>query len=155
LTHGGRLDGIDLSPRMIEAARARNIYDDLILGDLETVLTELGRNYDLILAADTMVYFGDLGPTLAGVVGRLDPGGFFIFAVEAMLGQGWEQMPVNRFRHSEAYLRAASARAGLNFVSIMECLIRREVNEPVTGFAVALQKPARNRGSAIIPAAPR
>jgi predicted TPR repeat methyltransferase len=140
LAQGGRLDGIDLSPRMIEAARARNIYDDLILGDLETVLTEHGRTYDLILAADTMVYFGDLDPALSGVAKRLDTGGFCIFAVEAMKGQGWEQMPVKRFRHSETYLRAASVRAGLKFIAIMECLIRREVNEPVAGFAVALQK---------------
>jgi len=143
LAQDGRLDGIDLSPRMIEAARARGIYDDLILGDLETVLAEPGRTYDLILAADTMVYFGDLYPTLEGIIKRLEHGGFCIFAVEAMAGQGWEQTPVNRFRHSEAYLRAESARAGLDFVAIMECLIRREVNEPVAGFAVALRKPAR------------
>jgi len=141
LAKGRRLDGIDLSPRMVEAAGARGIYDDLILGDLETVLQELECSYDLVLAADTMVYFGDLCPTLSGVAERLEPGGFCIFAVEAMAGQGWEQTPANRFRHSEAYLRAESARAGLDFVTIMECWIRRELNDPVAGFAVALQKP--------------
>ena len=139
LAQGGRLDGIDLSPRMIEAARHRNIYDHLILGDLETVLAEPGCKYDLVLAADTMVYFGDLGPSFLGIAKRLGPSGFFIFAVEAMAGHGWEQMPVNRFRHSEAYLRAESARAGLNWGGLMECIIRREFNEPVIGFAVALQ----------------
>ncbi len=36
LAAGGRLAGIDIAPRMIEAARARGIYDELILGDLET-----------------------------------------------------------------------------------------------------------------------
>jgi predicted TPR repeat methyltransferase len=142
LARGGRLDGIDLSPRMIEAARSRAIYDDLILGDLEVFLAEAGRDYDLILAADTMVYFGDLSPTLTGIFERLVPGGFYLFAVEAMGGEGWKQMPVNRFRHSESYLRAASARAGLDVAAVMECSIRREANEPVAGFAVALQKPA-------------
>ena len=142
LARGGRLDGIDLSPRMIQAARQRDIYDDLILGDLEAVLTEPGRSYDLILAADTMVYFGDLAPTFAGIVERLEPGGFYLFAVESMAGEGWEQMPVNRFRHSETYLRAEAARAGLEFVDLMQCLLRREKSEPVAGFAVALQKPA-------------
>ncbi|HYM18435.1 MAG TPA: tetratricopeptide repeat protein, partial [Micropepsaceae bacterium] len=39
---GGRLDGLDVAPKMIEAARARGIYDALILGDLETVLMEEG-----------------------------------------------------------------------------------------------------------------
>jgi predicted TPR repeat methyltransferase len=143
LASGGRLDGVDLSPRMIDAARKRAIYDDLILGDLETVLAATGPSYDLILAADTMVYFGDLGPTFSGAAKRLVPGGFYLFAVESMTGNGWEQTPVNRFRHSEAYLRAASTRAGLKFIAIMECLIRREVNEPVAGFVVALQKHAQ------------
>jgi predicted TPR repeat methyltransferase len=142
LAQGGRLDGVDLSPRMIEAARARGIYDELILGDLEIFLTTLGTGYDLILAADTMVYFGDLAPTFAGVVQQLQPGGFYLFAVEAKAGQGWEQTPLNRFRHSEDYLRTQAARAGLTFVDIMECLLRREQNEPVNGLAVALQKPA-------------
>jgi predicted TPR repeat methyltransferase len=144
LTQGGRLDGVDLSPRMIEAARKRGIYDDLILDDLEAFLARPGAVYDLILAADTMVYFGDLGPTLAGVVQRLQPGGFYLFAVEAKPGQGWEQTPMNRFRHSTDYLRAEAARAGLIFVDIMECVLRREVGDPVAGFAVGLQKPAES-----------
>ena len=141
LARGGRLDGIDLSPRMIEAARRRGIYDNLVLGDLETVLHEPGHSYDLILAADTMIYVGDLAPTFAGVAERLEPGGFYLFAVESMSGEGWERLPVNRFRHSEAYLRAEAARARLEFIEIAPCLLRREKTEPVAGFAVALQKP--------------
>ena len=140
LARGGRLDGIDISPRMIEAARRRGLYDDLVLGDLETILAEPGRIYDLILAADTMIYFGNLSPTFAGVVERLAPDGFYLFAVESIPGEGWEQMPVNRFRHSEAYLRAVAARAGLNFIDIVPCLLRYEKGVPVAGFAVALQK---------------
>ncbi len=141
LAMGGRLDGIDVAPRMIEAAHARNIYDDLILGDLETVLAEPGLSYDLILSADTMVYIGDLAPTFSGVVNRLMPGGFYIFACESKLGEGWERSKVNRFRHSASYIRAEAARAALDFVDIMECFLRTDFGEPVAGFAVALRKP--------------
>jgi predicted TPR repeat methyltransferase len=141
LAAGGRLDGIDLSPRMIEAARARGIYDGLILGDLETVLAEPGPSYDLIVSADTMVYLGDLAPTFSGVVQRLVPSGFYIFACESKQGEGWEQTPANRFRHSQAYMRAEATRAGLEFVDIMECSLRHQAGEPVPGFAVALKKP--------------
>lgn len=142
LAAGGRLDGIDLAPRMVEAARSRNIYDDLILGDLEAVLAEPGRSYDLILAADTMIYIGDLAPTFSGVVHRLMPGGFYIFACESKPGENWDRTSVNRFRHSEAYLRGEAARAGLEFIDIMECFLRTETAQPVPGFAVALRKPA-------------
>jgi predicted TPR repeat methyltransferase len=138
---GGRLDGVDISPRMIEAARRRGIYDDLVLGDLETMLNEPGPAYELILAADTMIYLGDLAPTFAGVAKRLELGGFYIFAVESRDDGGWEQTAKNRFRHSEAYLREQAQGAGLIFVDIMECALRNEANTPVAGFAVALQKP--------------
>src|SRR6266446_2714050 len=136
---GGRLDGIDLAPLMIEAARGRGIYDELILGDLETVLAVPGRTYDLIVSADTMVYLGDLAPTFSGVAKRLEPGGFYIFACESKDGDGWEQTPAIRFRHSESYLRREATRARLSFIRLMKRTIRTENAEPVAGFAVALR----------------
>ena len=142
LARDGRLDGIDLAPRMIEASRARGIYTDLILGDLETFLAEPGRSYNLILAADTMIYLGDLAPTFSGVASRLDPGGFYIFAVESTENETWQQTKANRFRHSESYLRNEAARAGLDFVAVAECILRSEDSVPVAGMAVALRKPA-------------
>jgi predicted TPR repeat methyltransferase len=138
---GGRLDGIDLAPRMIEVARKRSIYDDLILGDLESVLAGSGPSYDLIVSADTMVYLGDLAPTFKGVVNRLVAGGYYLFACEAKGGTGWEQTDVSRFRHSEAYLREEAARCGLTYFARMDCTLRYEREEPVPGFAIALQKP--------------
>jgi len=141
LVGGGRLDGVDIAPRMIEAARRRGIYDDLILGDVEAVLAEPGHSYDLILAADSLIYIGDLSTVFAGVSKRLEQGGFYLFAVESMDQGGWEQTTKNRFCHSESYLRAQAQRAGLDFVELMECTLRSEHSEPVNGFAVALRKP--------------
>jgi predicted TPR repeat methyltransferase len=143
LATGGRLDGIDLAPRMIEAARRQGIYDDLILGDLETVLPTPGTAYDLVLAADTMIYLGDLSTTFSGIVNRLVPGGFYLFSVESTSGQAWEQTSAHRFRHSLSYLKAEASRAGFEFVDAMECTLRQETETPVAGFVVALQKPAR------------
>ena len=107
---------------------------------METALATPGPTYDLILSADTMVYLGDLAPTFSGVANRLQPGGFYIFACESKSGEGWEQTPQNRFRHSESSLRAESARAGLSFVDLMETVLRREADEPVGGFVAALRK---------------
>src|SRR5262249_20342126 len=65
-----RLDGIDLSPKMIEQARARGIYDSLAVADIDTALAQ-GDTYDLILAADTLVYFGDLEHVFANAAHAL------------------------------------------------------------------------------------
>jgi predicted TPR repeat methyltransferase len=143
LAQGGRLDGIDLAPRMIEVARKRGIYDELILGDLEIVLAGPGSSYDLVVSADTMPYLGDLQPTFKGVASRLFAGGHFLFACEAKVdGVGWEQTSANRFRHSETYVREEAARSGLTFLARMDAILRYEKSEPVPGFSIALKKPA-------------
>jgi len=41
-----------------------------------------------------------------------------LFAAESLSGEGWEQTPSNRFRHSESYLRSEANRAGLEFIDI-------------------------------------
>jgi predicted TPR repeat methyltransferase len=132
-----RLDGIDLSPAMIEKARARGIYDDLAVADLEQALAEPGRAYDLILAADTLVYLGDLAPVFRAAAARLAPDGFFLFTVEKAEA-GCELGPKRRWRHGEAYLRETAQAAGLQVAGLVAAAPRHEANQPVEGFAVAL-----------------
>ena len=135
-----RLDGVDLSPAMIEKARARNIYDNLIVADLETALGTAGVSYDLILAADTLVYLGDLAAVFQGAAARLKPEGYFLFTAEAAAGADFELGPKRRWRHSGAYLRATAAAAGLTVAGLVAAAPRREANQPVDGFAVALSR---------------
>jgi predicted TPR repeat methyltransferase len=138
-----RLDGIDLSPAMVEKARAREIYDEVRVGDIETALGETDRIYDLILAADTLVYLGDLAPLLRAAATSLSPDGVFLFTVERKDGDGYELGPKRRWRHSEAYLRDESERAGLSVAGFLECSPRTEAKQPVEGYAVALERRAR------------
>jgi predicted TPR repeat methyltransferase len=133
-----RLDGIDLSPAMIEKARRRGIYDWLVVADLETALAEPGFAYDLILAADTLVYLGDLASLFGAAARRLEPDGYFLFTAEAKSGQGFECGPKRRWRHSEAYLRETAAAAGLAVAGFLAASPRSEAGRPVDGFAVAL-----------------
>jgi predicted TPR repeat methyltransferase len=135
-----RLDGVDLSPLMIERARDRGIYASLIIQDVEVALASPGPFYDLILAADTLVYLGDLGAVFRGTRARLKKGGFFLFTVEKQPGEGFELGPKRRYRHSEAYLREEADRAGLEVMGLIDCLPRREAKSPVEGLAVALQR---------------
>jgi predicted TPR repeat methyltransferase len=131
------LDGMDLSPAMIEKARARHIYDHLAVGDIETALAAPGPIYDLIVAADTLVYLGDLAPLFRGARARLRPDGYFLFTVEA----GTEDFalgPKRRWRHSETYLRRLAACAGFQVAGLVAASPRQEANQPVEGFAIAL-----------------
>ena len=135
-----RLDGVDLSPAMIEKAKTRNIYDDLAVADLETALSGPGPQYDLILAADTLVYLGDLKLVFEAAHARLRPDGCFLFTVEKAQGDEFELGPKRRWRHSEPYLRDMAERAGFSIIGLVAAAPRHEANLPVEGFAVALAR---------------
>ena len=133
-----RLDGIDLSPAMVEKAKARGIYNDVRVGDIETPASECG--YDLVLAADTLVYLGDLEPVFRAAANALAPGGTFLFTVERKEDDGYELGPKRRWRHSEAYLRGVAAETGFNIAGFLECSPRTEAGVAVEGYAVALER---------------
>jgi predicted TPR repeat methyltransferase len=131
------LTGIDLSPKMLEAAAAKECYDELIHGEI-TAFLETGRTFDLIAAADTLIYFGGLDRLLAAVRDALTPSGLFVFSVEADDDtQTWSLGPHGRYRHGEAYLRDRLESAGLAIRSFERDWIRRERQIRVFGYVVA------------------
>lgn len=139
-----RLDGLDLSASMIEKARERGIYNELLVGDIEDWSDEGRRadGYDLIIAADTLVYLGDLSRLMDVVAHRLSEGGFFLFTVEAAESAEFELGPKRRWRHSESYLRSQANGAGLDIAGLVTCNPRTEAGVPVPGFAAAFRNVA-------------
>jgi predicted TPR repeat methyltransferase len=134
-----RLHGIDLSPAMIEKARTREIYNDLAVTDIEAVLPT--NTYDLVIAADTLVYLGDLKRLFRNVDAALKGEGSFLFTAERAEGDDYFLGPKRRWRHSEGYLRSLAARVGFEISGLIACTPRMEAGVPVDGLAVALRKP--------------
>ena len=133
-----RLDGIDVSPLMIAQARAKCIHDGLAVSDAETFLATPGRDYDLVLAADVLVYFGNLAPVFRGAKLKLRAGGWFLFTVEKHNGSGFALGPKRRYRHSADYVRDTAQDAGFDCMALIDCSPRRDAGEPIEGLAVAL-----------------
>ncbi|HET7680453.1 MAG TPA: methyltransferase [Xanthobacteraceae bacterium] len=138
------LVGVDLSPRMIEQARQKNIYDRLEVGDLLEFLaaeTHVGNSYDLILAADVFAYLPDLAPVARAVSAVLARGGLFAFSVESNDGEGVELGEALRFSHSAGHVRGALEGAGLKLLGLDSASTRTEKGFPVPGLiAVAVAK---------------
>ncbi len=81
--------GIDLSPGMIEKARASGLYAELEVADMAAGLaSKPDASADLLLAADAMVYVADLAPVLAEARRVLAPGGVIAFTTETHQGEG-------------------------------------------------------------------
>ena len=102
------LVGVDISPGMIEQARAKGVYDRLAVADLlEFLAGEAGAQHHLVLAADVFVYCSDLAPIAARCARVLAPGGLFAFTVETHDRPGVRLQETLRYAHGAAHVRAA------------------------------------------------
>lgn len=135
-----RLVGVDLSPRMIEKARALAIYDGLAEGDVENLPPSIHGAFDIVIAADVLVYVGDLDAVFAMAASRLRGNGLWLFTTERGDAHDFELGPKRRYRHSEPYLRRLAADHGFDVASLIECVTRYEAGEPVASWAAAFRR---------------
>jgi predicted TPR repeat methyltransferase len=146
-----RLVGVDLSSAMVEKARGRGAYHDLVVAELTAFLQSAPPgSYDLIVSVDTLVYFGDLSDVLCGASRALREGGLLAFTVESLDGEpdgiqaaGYHLNPHGRYGHGEPYVRRVLEAAGLDVVEIGRDTLRMELGQPVRGLIVTAQKPMR------------
>lgn len=138
------LDGVDLSAGMLEKAKTRGGYDDLQAAELTAFLASLTAEYDSIVSADTLCYFGDLAAVMQAAATALRPGGTLIFTVEKSAASepsaGFTLEHTGRYTHTEDYIRAALSRAGLDVRSLEGAVLRQEFFKPVDGFVVVAKK---------------
>lgn len=137
-----RLEGVDLAPRMIEAARGKGFYDRLEAGGLEDFLAACPKaGADLIVAADVFVYLGDLRPVFALAAQKLAPGGLLAFTVQAHEGEGFRLLEDLRFGHSHDWLAAELARAGFAEIAVTPVSTRRDRGQDVPGLLATAIRP--------------
>jgi predicted TPR repeat methyltransferase len=126
-----KLSGVDLSARMLEQAAKREVYDNLTHAEALAHLAGHPIAYDLVFAADTLIYFGKLDALMAAIAQAMVPGGLFAASIENA-EQGFEILPSGRFAHAEAY----AARVAEPYFELLEQQatdIRLEANVPAKG----------------------
>lgn len=131
------LGGCDLSPAMVARAEVKAVYDDLQALGLLDYLT--GTQADLVLAADVLVYLGDLAPVFTAVAAALTSGGLFAFTVQ----KGEDGLTLGedlRYAHAEPLLRNWADEAGLTVLSLAACATRCDRGVPVPGLVLVLAK---------------
>lgn len=136
----GLLCGVDLSPAMIEKAKARGVYDRLETGELIDAMQRWPRSFDLLVAADVLIYVGDLAPVFEAAAVCLRPGGLLAFSVEAGSGDRYQLHPKTlRFTHSRPYIQRLTTIVGFREESCTELTARVEANKPVPAYLVVLR----------------
>jgi predicted TPR repeat methyltransferase len=142
------LEGLDLSPAMLARAAERNVYDALHESDAEAFLNGDAARWDVVIAADVLIYFGDLEPLTAAVAAALRADGLFIATSEEADGGSWQLHPSGRYRHSRRYLGEVLAGAGLSVERVDRILLRQEGDRPVDALALVARRPGRDPASA-------
>lgn len=128
------------------------LYDGLLVLDLEemthgnTLRQVVGDDnkevpivgFDLIVAADVLVYFGNLENllmTFATV--STDDGAALVFTCERATDEeaplGWRLLPSGRFAHTKQHAVEAAAKVGYELVKYEEIVPRTEKGEEVKG----------------------
>jgi len=143
-----RLCGCDLSGAMLAQARQRGAYDALEKAELVQYLAAHAAGFDVLISADTLCYFGELGGVAAAAQRALRPGGLFVFTVEALNdgdAAGYRLRPNGRYAHAQAYLKAVLGAAGLQRRQVTGVALRDEGGQAVGGWLVVA---SRSGGSA-------
>lgn len=136
-----RLSGVDLSPKMLDQAAARALYDALEVGELVAWLDAHPGTLDLLVAADTLCYFGELAGFARAAAGALRPGGWLAFTVEChVVADDYRLNAMGRYSHAAAYPARALAQAGFRDLRSHAVTLRREHDAPVDGLVVLARR---------------
>ena len=132
------LIGVDLSGEMLAQARSRHIYDELHVGELTEWLSRGRQKFDLIVACDTFIYFGDLRQVIGPAAARLHPGGVIAFSVERAGTAPYRLTDSGRYEHHFEHLRDTAEAFQLQIAGHREAFLRMEYGQEVLGHYVCL-----------------
>ena len=138
-----RLVGVDLSKGMLARAKEKNVYDALMNAELTEYLCDNREAFDLIVSADTLVYFGNLESVLTAAARALRPQGIFVFTLEHAVGVeagvDFRLEMHGRYSHVRAYVERLLVRSGLQ-PEILDAELRMESGAPVAGLVIRATK---------------
>ncbi|WP_309673263.1 tetratricopeptide repeat protein [Gemmatimonas sp.] len=137
--YASELTGIDLSPRMLEQAAVKAVYDQLHENELVEFFSARPAAFDVVVAADTLCYFGALDEFTAVAHRTLSDGGWLVFTVEALTNDDaapWRLQGHGRYCHAKGYVETTLARHGFSVRDVERVVLRQEAGMPVEGWLV-------------------
>jgi predicted TPR repeat methyltransferase len=93
----------------------------------------------VIVATDTLVYFGDLSPFIKGVALRLKQSGHCVLTVEKGLGEDYQLHFSGRYRHSFDYIQRLAWEYGLWVSRATQINLRKGGGGWVQGLIMVLE----------------
>jgi predicted TPR repeat methyltransferase len=129
-----RLTGVDLSPQMLEKARASGAYDALAQADVAEFLGSTQDAFDAVIAADVFIYVGVLDEVFRLLAARMPAGGVFAFSVEECTEAEVVLRDSLRYAHSEAGIRRLAQQHGFRIDALDRRAVREDQRRPIAGI---------------------
>ena len=136
-----RLTGVDVSPKMLERAEEKNIYDELRIFDILQDW-DFPEKFNLIYSSDVFVYLGNLDPVFKSISSYLTWAGIITFSVEKLEegDENYKLYPSGRYAHSQNYIEQCLDKHDLQLTEAIQSDIRKESGKQVKGLLFVAQK---------------
>ena len=129
----GYLEGVDLSQKMLNEAKTKNVYDELIKKDILTYLTTADLHFDYFVATDVFIYVGDLTGVFRLIKSRNKQPGKLVFSTENYDGTGFFLEQSGRYSHSNTYIEDLCQKFGYVIRHFETQALRKQNNVDISG----------------------
>lgn len=130
------ITGTDLSQKMLNIAKQKNIYKKLYYEDIIESLNNINiikQNINLILAADVLVYLGDLDKVFLYFKKNFD-NSFFIFSCESTnKSDNYNLTQTGRYQHNKKYILELISKYNIKNIFLGDFDLRNNNNNTVSG----------------------
>ena len=127
------LEGIDLSNSMLEQAKRKNVYDNLIHRDITEYLATENLDFDYFISTDVFVYLGDLSTVFQLIKSRNKSGGKLVFSTENTDKDGFFLEQSGRYSHSKQYIEGLCEKFDYKLCHFENLSLRKEKNLYISG----------------------
>ncbi len=128
-----RLSGVDLSSKMIEKAKEKKIYDAFYESDLLEFLSKSDEKFDLIIAADVLIYLGDPAPLFKSVQDVAEDGAIFVLSTENSNDGDYQIRQTGRYAHNNSFMEKLAEGIGFELLLRESVELRKEKEKWVDG----------------------
>ena len=127
------LEGIDLSKSMLDQAKEKNIYDELVHSDILEYLSNKELNFDCFISTDVFIYVGDLSEVFNLIKSRNKKPAKLAFSTEHTDKDGFHIEMSGRYSHSKSYIENLCEQFGYKIIHFSTTNLRKEKESHIVG----------------------
>ena len=127
------LEGIDLSNLMLEQARAKDVYDKLIHGDIVEYLADADLDFNYFISTDVFIYVGELSDVFRLIKSKNKQRGKLVFSTEHTERKDFYLETSGRYSHSKKYIDSLCEKYDYRLSHFEKVKLRKDKSGFITG----------------------